>query len=61
MPSKESLDAIESKRPIFISAYDGHSGWANSKALALAGIDKNTKFEGFESIIKDEMEIQLVH
>jgi predicted amidohydrolase YtcJ len=36
------------------SAYDGHSGWANSKALELAGIDRNTKFDGFGEIVRNE-------
>lgn len=54
MPSKKTLDAIESTRPIFISAYDGHSCWVNSKALEMAGINKESNFEGFGAIIKDE-------
>jgi predicted amidohydrolase YtcJ len=29
--------------PVFLEAADGHSAWVNSKALALAGIDRNTK------------------
>jgi len=40
-PSKDQLDAIVSDRPAFLSAADGHSGWVNSKALELAGIDAN--------------------
>jgi predicted amidohydrolase YtcJ len=41
-PKKETLDAIVSDRPAFLSAADGHSGWANSKALELAGITAAT-------------------
>jgi len=41
-PLKEDLDAINSERPIFIFAVDGHGGWVNSKALKVAGITKHT-------------------
>jgi len=27
---------------VYLIAFDGHSSWANSKALAMAGIDRNT-------------------
>ena len=53
-PTKEILDAIIPDRPVFIYAYDGHSAWVNSKALELAGIDKNTPYSGFGSIVKDK-------
>lgn len=53
MPTKELLDKIISDRPVYLRAYDGHSAWANSKALALAGINRDTKFDGFGEIIKD--------
>lgn len=54
LPTKSFLDGIISDRPVFLTAYDGHSGWANSKALELAGIDRNTKFEGFGEIVRNE-------
>ena len=41
-PPKELLDEAVSDRPAFIIRGDGHSAWANTKALALAGVDKNT-------------------
>jgi predicted amidohydrolase YtcJ len=41
-PRKEQLDEAVSDRPAYIESADGHSGWANSKALALAGITKDT-------------------
>jgi predicted amidohydrolase YtcJ len=43
LPTKEQLDAVVSDRPAYMSCYDGHSAWANSRALALAGITKDTK------------------
>lgn len=54
MPTKSFIDGIVSDRPVFLSAYDGHSGWANSKALELAGIDRNTAFTGFGEIVRNE-------
>jgi len=41
-PTKESLDRLVAGRPALLTAADGHSAWANSRALALAGIDKHT-------------------
>jgi len=43
LPNRAELDAVLRDRPVFVRAYDGHSGWANSKALAMAGIDEKTK------------------
>lgn len=42
LPTKQLLDEIVSDRPVVIECYDGHSVWVNSKALALAGIVKDT-------------------
>ena len=39
---------------MLISAYDGHSSYANKKALALAGITRNSTFTGFGEIVKDK-------
>jgi len=36
--TRQELDAIISDRPIYINAYDGHTSWANTKALEMAGI-----------------------
>jgi len=41
-PKASDLDAIESKKPIIILDYGGHSAWVNSKALQIAGIAKDT-------------------
>ena len=41
-PHRRDLDLIEADRPMFFFSSDGHSGWANSKALALAGITDQT-------------------
>jgi predicted amidohydrolase YtcJ len=54
LPDHETLNSISNEKPVFIKAYDGHSAWANKKALDLAGIDRNTKYEGFGEIVKDK-------
>jgi predicted amidohydrolase YtcJ len=41
-PRKEQLDEAVGDRPAYIESADGHSGWANTKALSLAGITKDT-------------------
>lgn len=41
-PSREALDAIVPDRPVLLLDSDRHGGWANSRALALAGIDRTT-------------------
>ena len=41
-PSKAQLDRIAPHRPVYMEAADGHSAWANSLALELAGITRAT-------------------
>jgi predicted amidohydrolase YtcJ len=41
-PTRELLDGAVPDRPAFLYAMDGHSAWANSKALAIAGVTKDT-------------------
>ncbi len=42
MPHKKDLDAVVPDRPAIMSCADGHTSWVNSRALALAGIDRHT-------------------
>jgi len=42
LPTREDLDAIVPDRPVMLRDIDHHSAWVNSKALALAGITKET-------------------
>lgn len=42
-PTKELLDEICSSKPILIRAAEGHTFWANSKAIELAGITGDVK------------------
>ncbi len=41
-PSKTLLDRLVPDRPAMLWAADGHSAWANSRALKLAGITRET-------------------
>lgn len=43
LPSAADLDAAVADRPAWLISADGHSGWANSAALAAAGITAATK------------------
>jgi len=43
LPTRKDLDKLETSRPILVVALDGHIALANSRALALAGIDSKTK------------------
>ena len=54
LPTAKMLDDVVSDRPVFIRAYDGHTGWANSKALQLAGITKATKDPADGEIVRDK-------
>jgi len=41
-PTAADIDAVVSNRPVWLNRIDGHAGWANSKALEIAGIDNDT-------------------
>ena len=42
-PNAADIDAIISDRPVWLERVDGHAGWANSKAMEIAGINASTK------------------
>ncbi|HET6858299.1 MAG TPA: amidohydrolase [Streptomyces sp.] len=41
-PTKDLLDAVVPDRPVYLPNRDHHGAWANSLALRLAGIDRDT-------------------
>lgn len=53
-PSAKSLDKAFPEQPVWLKRVDGHAGWANSKAMALAGITKATLSPEGGDIIRDE-------
>lgn len=42
LPNKKYLDELFPDRPVFLEGYDGHTYWANSKALEIAGVTRDT-------------------
>ena len=55
-PSKADLDAMVPDRPAYFFAIDAHSLWANSKALEMAGVTRDTPdpIPGFSYYARDE-------
>ena len=52
-PRAQDLDNVVSDRPVFLTRVDGHAAWVNSKAMALAGITKDTPSPVGGEILKD--------
>ncbi len=42
-PTAAELDAVTGNKPAFLRRVDGHAGWANTRALQLAGVTAATK------------------
>ncbi|HKR86394.1 MAG TPA: amidohydrolase [Terriglobales bacterium] len=53
LPNKKDLDAIIADRPVYLEGFDGHSWWANSKALESANITKDTPDPPGGAIVRD--------
>jgi predicted amidohydrolase YtcJ len=53
LPTRQQLDALVPDRPAYLTAYDGHTGWANSRALTEAGITRKTRSPKNGTIVKD--------
>ena len=52
-PQAISLDEYFKNTPIWFKRIDGHAGWANTKAMQLAGIDRTSVSPDGGEIIKD--------
>ncbi len=53
LPHRKWLDEVVPDRPAFMQGYDGHTGWANTKALDLAGIMRDTRDPENGKIVRD--------
>lgn len=53
-PTRKDLDAKFPHHPVWLERVDGHAGWANSRALALARIDRKTPDPAGGRILRDE-------
>ncbi|MFB7999694.1 amidohydrolase [Streptomyces sp. NPDC056002] len=54
VPDRGMLDAVVAERPVYAQAYDFHSIWLNSAALAEAGIDDATASPPGGTVHRDE-------
>jgi predicted amidohydrolase YtcJ len=53
-PTRQDLDKVASENPVFLTRADGHASVANSAALKIAKIDKNTPNPFGGEILKDK-------
>jgi predicted amidohydrolase YtcJ len=53
LPTREQLDAAVPDRPAWMTCYDGHTGWTNSRGLVAAGIDRDTPDPPGGVIVRD--------
>lgn len=53
LPEKEWIDSVTGNHPLFVSRYDGHMCFANTKALQMAGITKATEAPSGGEVVKN--------
>ncbi len=53
LPRREWIDSVTPRNPVFVSRLDGHMGVANSLALRLAGIGRETRDPAGGLIVRD--------
>jgi hypothetical protein len=53
LPTRQSIDAASAGHPLFVERLDGHMGLANSEALKLAGITRDTPDPPGGTIVRD--------
>lgn len=53
LPTRQMIDAVTPDNPVFVDRLDGHMGLANSVALKLAGITRETKDVPGGLIVRD--------
>ena len=52
-PTAAELDGAVADRPVWLERVDGHASWANSRALQLAGITRDTPDPAGGKIVRD--------
>jgi predicted amidohydrolase YtcJ len=55
LPTRWQIDAVTLDKPLFLNRYDGHTALANSVALKLAGVTRETKEPPDGVIVRDPM------
>ncbi|MER6393782.1 amidohydrolase [Streptomyces sp. NPDC001523] len=53
-PSRGDLDAVSPDHPVVLYSFSGHATWANSKALEVIGIDRDTTAPPGGAVVVDE-------
>jgi len=53
LPTKELIDAFTADRPVFVNRLDGHMALANTAALRLAGVTRDTQDPPGGMIVRD--------
>ncbi len=53
LPTRQMIDPRTGDTPVFVSRYDGHMALANSAALRLAGVTKETQAPAGGEIVRD--------
>ncbi len=53
-PSAADLDRVVPGRPVYLTRVDGHAAWANTRAMELAGIGRNTPDPQGGVILRDD-------
>jgi len=53
-PTAADIDAVVADKPVWLERIDGHAGWANSRAMEIAGIDDDTPDPTGGKILRDE-------
>ncbi len=52
-PNADDISKVVNDRPVYLTRVDGHAGWANRKALEIAGVSKATQDPPGGQIIRD--------
>jgi len=55
LPTRALVDSFAGENPVFVSRYDGHMGLANSAALRLAGVTRETPDPPGGTIVRDPL------
>src|SRR5262249_14789960 len=53
LPTRQLIDAVTPDNPVFVNRLDGHMSLANSLALRLAGVTRDTKDPDGGTIVRD--------
>lgn len=52
-PARTDLDDVSEQHPVLLTHYSGHAAWANSRALAAAGVTAHTPDPEAGEIVRD--------